>query len=256
MIPPIIHYCWFGHGEMPPLMKRCLKSWKRNCPDWQIIQWNEDNFDVNSTVWTKQAYEAKKYAFVSDYVRLKVLTEMGGVYVDTDLQLLKPLTPYIEHDMFVGFENRNSVASCIIGAKANHLVIAAWLEYYSHREFFANGQMHSEPNVVFMTNDLIARGLVMDNTRQNIDGVDIYPQSWFCPQNMEGENRKRDNNTVAVHHFTSTWRSAQGRKSMKRLKWHSSKLYKILLGIRIFPGKIARKILGNDTVERIKRRIE
>ena len=103
MIPKIIHYCWFGRGEMPKLIKKCIKSWKKFCPDYKIMLWNEDSFDINSTIWTKQAYEAKKYAFVADYVRLYALYNHGGIYLDTDQQLIKKIDCFTEHKAFMGF---------------------------------------------------------------------------------------------------------------------------------------------------------
>ena len=106
MIPKTIHYCWFGHGEMSPMMKKCIRSWKKYCPDYEIIEWNEDNFAIDSTVWTKEAYDAKKYAFVADYVRLKVLYEYGGVYLDTDQELIKPIDIFMRHQCFMGFMER------------------------------------------------------------------------------------------------------------------------------------------------------
>lgn len=254
MIPKIIHYCWFGKGEMPKLMKRCLRSWKKFCPDWKIICWDEDSFDVNSTLWTKQAYEAKKYAFVSDYVRLKALHEMGGVYVDTDLQLIKPLDDYLKHDAFVGFENKISVATCIIGAVAGHPVIRTWLDYYKDRSYIVDGKGNTEPNVIFITKDMVSRGLVIDNTRQSVDGVEVYPQTWFCPQNIEGENREKSRNTVSIHHFTSSWRSPKGQKSMKMAKRRSTKFYKFLIFLRCLPSRGLRRIFGDAAIDRIRKR--
>lgn len=255
MIPKIIHYCWFGRGEMPRLMKKCIKSWKRYCPDWQIIQWNEENFDVNSTVWTSQAYGAKKYAFVSDYVRLKALHEMGGIYLDTDVQLIKPLEAYLEHKAVVCFENKTSIATCLIASEAGHPTIKGWLDYYLDREYMVNGKANSEPNVVFITEDLKNKGLVIDNARQSVAGVEVYPQTWFCPQNIEGENRKKSRNTVAIHHFTSTWRSKQGQKNMKKAKYRSSAFYRTWIAIRLFPKRLIRKILGESRVSSIKERL-
>lgn len=253
MIPKIIHYCWFGRGEMPKLMKKCLKSWKKHCPDWQIIEWNEDNFDISSTLWTKQAYEAKKYAFVSDYVRLWALHKMGGVYLDTDLELRKPLDVFLSHDAFLGFENKISVATCLIGAAAGNRVVHTWLDWYTDRPYLKDGKPNTEPNVIFITEDMIRRGLVINNQQQSVEGIEVYPQSWFCPQNMDGENRARNRNTVSIHHFTSTWRSDRERKNMKRAKWHSTKTYKALIWLRYLPNRIIRKVLGDKFIDNIKK---
>lgn len=255
MIPKIIHYCWFGRGEMPKLMKKCLKSWKKFCPDWQIVRWDEDSFDVNSTLWTKQAYEARKFAFVSDYVRLRALYEMGGVYLDTDVELVKPLDSFLEHRGFLGFENKISIASCVIGAEARHKVTGEWLDWYRDRAYLSDGKINTEPNVVFMTEILKRKGLVVDNRRQTVDDIEVYPQTWFCPQNIEGDDRAKSRKTVAIHYFDSSWRSPQGRKNIKKMQFHSTKIYKTWEKIKIFPQRTIRKIFGDQLVEKLKERI-
>ena len=255
MIPKIIHYCWFGRGKKSALINKCIRSWKKHCPDWEIIEWNEDRFDVSATIWTQQAYEAKKYAFVSDYVRLKALQEMGGVYLDTDVQLFKPLDSFLEHRGFIGFENKSSVATCVIGAEAEHPALARWIDWYRDRAFLIDGQQNTEPNVVFITEDLKAGGLVVDNTRQSVGGMEIYPQTWFCPQNIEGDQRAKSANTVSVHYFDSSWRTPQGRRDLKREQFHSTKFYKTWEKVKVFPQLALRKVLGDETVERIKERL-
>lgn len=255
MIPKVIHYCWFGNGKKSRLIKECIRSWKRRCPDWQLVEWNEDNFDVNSTLWTKQAYDAKKYAFVSDYVRLKALYEMGGVYLDTDVELFKSLNPFLEHEAFIGFENKTSVATCVIGAQAQNHAIKNWLEWYQERAYLVDGKPNTEPNVVFITEDLKAKGLVIDNTRQSIAGVEVYPQTWFCPQNIEGENRSRSKQTVSIHYFDSSWRTPKGRRDLKRAQFHSTKVYRTWEKIKVLPQKTFRKIFGDSTMENLKRKL-
>ena len=252
MIPRIIHYCWFGRGEKSPLIRKCIRSWKRQCPDWEIIEWNEDNFDVNARLWTKQAYEAKKYAFVSDYVRLKALYEMGGVYLDTDVQLIKPLNAFLEHIAFIGFENKQSVATCVIGAQKRNPVIGTWMDWYQNRAYLRDGQPNTEPNVVFITEDLKSRGLTIDNTRQSLEGIEVYPQTWFCPQNIEGEDRVRSRHTVSIHYFDSSWRTPEGRRNLKREQFHSTKLYRGWEWVKILPQKTFRRIFGDDAMEKIK----
>ena len=106
MIPKIIHYCWFGGKPKPELAEKCIESWKKFCPDYEIVEWNEGNFNINSNLYVKQAYEAKKYAFVTDYVRLYALYTQGGIYMDTDVMVLKPLDEYLNHEAFSGFESK------------------------------------------------------------------------------------------------------------------------------------------------------
>ena len=120
-VPKIIHYCWFGGNPKPKLAEKCIKSWKKFCPDYQIIEWNEENFDVSAAPeYVCQAYAAKRWAFVTDYVRLKAMTEMGGIYMDTDVELVKPLTPFLAHDAFAGFETDASVQTGLLAVRAFH----------------------------------------------------------------------------------------------------------------------------------------
>ena len=115
MIPKTIHYCWFGGNPLPPLAVKCIKSWKKYCPDYEIIEWSEKNFDVSSApLYVRQAYEAKKWAFVTDYVRLYAMTTCGGVYMDTDVELVKPIDTYLSHEAFSGFEDDTCIPPIIL----------------------------------------------------------------------------------------------------------------------------------------------
>lgn len=255
MIPKIIHYCWFGRGEMPKLMKKCLKSWKKFCPDWKIVRWDEDSFDIGSTLWTKQAYEARKFAFVSDYVRLKALYEMGGVYLDTDVELVQSIDKFLEHDAFSGFESVDTVQTGIIGAEKENAVIKSWLDYYEDRAYLVDGKPVMVPNVSHITENLKARGLVMDDSLQVIDGMAIYPQTWFCPLSAVSIQRKITENTHVMHYFTSTWRTDKAKKDFARVKRHQRRWYRALVWLRYLPNRLARKLLGNGTMDKIKKKM-
>lgn len=255
MIPKVIHYCWFGRGEMPKLMKKCLKSWKKFCPDWKIIRWDEDSFDIGSTLWTKQAYEAGKFAFVSDYVRLKALYEMGGVYLDTDVELVQSIDKFLEHDAFSGFESVDTVQTGIIGAEKENAVIKSWLDYYEDRAYLVDGKPVMVPNVSHITENLKARGLVMDDSLQIIDGMAIYPQTWFCPLSAVSIQRKITENTHVMHYFTSTWRTDKAKKDFARVKRHQRRWYRALVWLRYLPNRLARKLLGNGTMDKIKKKM-
>lgn len=255
MIPKVIHYCWFGRGEMPKLMKKCLKSWKKYCPDWEIIQWNEDNFDVNSVLWTKQAYETKKYAFVSDYVRLKALYEIGGVYLDTDVELIQPIDNFLEHKAFSGFESSNLVQTGIIGAQKKHILIESWLQWYADRPYLIDGKPEMTPNVSFITEDLKARGLKMDDSRQVIDGMAIYPQTWFCPLSAVSIEKKITADTHVLHYFTSTWRTEKSKKDFARVKRHQRGWYRAWEHVKILPQKTFRRIFGDMAMEKLKKKL-
>ena len=260
MIEKVIHYCWFGKGEMSNKMKKCLNSWKKYCPNYRIIEWNEDNFDIESTQWTKEAYAVKKYAFVSDYVRLKVLYEHGGIYMDTDVELIKPIDPFLKHHAFSGFEGPESAPTGIIAAEKNHHVIKRWLDWYKDRPYLVESRPNMDPNVSFMTADLIEHGLVMDNTKQVVDDMIIYPQTFFCPLYLDKFETCMSRNTVCIHHFTSTWRSAEELKKFRKAKFRNEKWYQkleyIVYYIRYFPQKSLRKILGDEMIESIKKRVK
>lgn len=255
MIPKVIHYCWFGRGEMPKLMKKCVKSWDKFCPGWKVVLWNEDTFDVNSTIWTKQAYEAKKYAFVTDYVRLKALYEQGGVYMDADVELVQPIDRFLEHEAFSGFESADTAPTGIIAAEAGQQVIKGWLDYYTDRPYLVDGRPNMDPNVSFMTRDLRQRGMKMDDSLQNIDGMVIYPQTWFCPLSVVEIEKKITADTHAIHHFTSTWRTEKAKKDFARVKWHQTKRYKFLVWLRYLPSRTARKLFGDDAIEGLKKKL-
>lgn len=255
MIPKIIHYCWFGRGEMPKLMKKCVKSWDKYCPGWKIVLWNEDNFDVNSTIWTKQAYEARKFAFVTDYVRLKALYEQGGVYMDADVELVQPIDEFLKHEAFSGFESPTTVPTGIIAAQAGQQVIKGWLDWYTDRPYLIDGKPNMDPNVSFMTQDLMNRGLVMDDSLQDIDGMVIYPQTWFCPLCVVEIEKKITPDTHAIHHFTSTWRTEKAKKDFARVRRHQRKWYKALIWLRYLPNRTVRKILGERGVENLKNKL-
>ena len=134
-IPKVIHYCWFGKNPLPELAVKCINSWKKYCPDYEIIEWNENNFDLNSVTYVKEAYEAKKWAFITDYVRLFVLYEYGGVYMDTDVELLKPIDSFLTLDAFSGFESSNAVPTGIISSRKNFKFIKELLDYYNDKHF-------------------------------------------------------------------------------------------------------------------------
>lgn len=254
MIPKRIHYCWFGRGEMPKLVKRCIKSWKKYCSDWEIILWNEDSFDINSTLWTKQAYECRKYAFVADYVRLKAMYEMGGVYLDSDVELVGPIDEFLRHEAFSGFENPESIPTGIMASEAGQQVIGRWLDWYKDRPYIVDGKPDMNPNVAFMTRDLVSRGLVLNNTYQVVDGFAMYPQTYFCPLDIYSVQHCRSDKTVAIHYFTSSWRSEKARQGMKLARKRSTKRYKAWYWLQCLPSRILRKLFGDKRIDSLRKR--
>jgi mannosyltransferase OCH1-like enzyme len=248
MIPKVIHYCWFGSGELTPLLKKCISSWKEYCPDYEIIEWNESNFDVNSNCWTREAYEQKKYAFVSDYVRLEVLYKHGGIYLDTDIELTKKIDKFLMHEAFSGFENDKYVQTGIIGSVSGHIVIKKFLEYYNNLHFVnEDGSKKDLPNVRIVTRILQDEGLIVNNKFQAPTGFSVYPRTYFCPIDADG-NRDFSRNTYCIHHFTSSWRSYKEQKEVAFMhKWYFPIYKKTLLAVI----KYVKKLIGKNNARKL-----
>ena len=182
MIPKIIHYCWFGGKPKPELAEKCIESWQRMCPDYEIREWNEEKFDINSNRYVKEAYEAKKFAFVTDYVRLYAMYTEGGIYMDTDVMVLKPLDEYLKHEAFSGFESKKKIPTGIMAAEKGHHLFGELLKYYDTARFLKDdGTLDMTTNVEIITNMLTPKGFVPNGEYQVIDGMAFYPQNVFCP---------------------------------------------------------------------------
>lgn len=203
MIPKKIHYCWFGRGDKPKAAKKCIESWKKYCPDYEIIEWNEDNFDVNINGYTKMCYENKKYAFLSDYVRLVVVAKYGGVYFDTDVELIKSIDNLMVYDGFFGFENNDYVATGLgFGSIANGTAIEAMVKEY---DFFLAGDKGVETCPKINTNALKKLGLITDGSYQTVGGAVIFPVDYFNPYDSATGRLKKTDNTVSIHWYSAAW---------------------------------------------------
>lgn len=206
-IPKTIHYCWFGRGEKPVIVKKCINSWKNTLGDYQIIEWNEDNFDINSNEYVKESYENKKYAFVSDYVRVHALYHMGGIYLDTDVEVYKSLDEFLEEDSFWGFEEKNYIATSTIGAKQGNELIKQFLDYYEDKSYNEMAKNIEEfTNVKIVTNIFKKIGFEMSGKKQTIDNIGtIYPQEYFSPYDYINYYDKKTDKTYTMHHFYKSW---------------------------------------------------
>lgn len=209
LIPKIINYCWFGKQPMPELAQKCLKSWDNYLPDYKKVLWNEDSFDVGSVQFTREAYQCKKYAFVSDYVRLYALYHNGGIYMDTDVEVVNNLDEFLECPAFSGFEKTNFIPTGIIGAVPHHPWIKRFLDYYEDKSFlWRDGSMDLTPNVLFMSNISENEfGLKRDRNEFQVlkDDVHIYPNDYFCPMTWETRQIHLTKNTRTIHHFAASW---------------------------------------------------
>lgn len=247
MIPKIIHYCWFGGSEKPESVTKCIESWKIFCKDFEIKEWNEDNFDVNSIPYVKEAFEKKKWAFVSDYARLYILSNNGGIYMDTDVELVKNIDDFLVHKAFGGYEYDNIIASSLIGCEKNNNWIRYLLSYYDDKHFInTDGSLNIITNTVTISRMTIEKyNVKLDGKLTKIEnGIFIYPKRYFCPK-LPGKSRvKITSDTYAIHHFDCSW--LEGNKTIINFKLRNSeklfKMKKVL--IKIFGEEIFKKIRG------------
>lgn len=207
-IPKVIHYCWFGKSEKPNIVNDCIESWKNNLREYRIIEWNEENFDININKFVRQAYYEKKYAFVSDYVRVYVLYNYGGIYMDTDVEVYKEFgDELLGNESFWGFEEKNFIATSIIGAKKGNKFIKKFLDSYSNKEFsLENKKGDMITNVEIVSKMIEKIGIRLDGTYQKIDGIGtFYPQEYFSPYDYINCYSKVTENTYTIHHFYKSW---------------------------------------------------
>lgn len=213
MIPKVIHYCWFGGNPYPDLVLNCIASWKKFCPDYEIKEWNESNFNIHENSYIQEAYEAHKWAFVTDYVRLKVLYEYGGIYMDTDVEVCGSLDMFLTHVAFSGFETADKITTGIMASHARHPFFKAFMEYYDDRHFcLGNGQYDLKTNVETITEIALKRGLRLNNELQTVGGMTFYPNDFFCPKDYKTGIIRKTDRTVCIHHFDGSWHTEQERK--------------------------------------------
>lgn len=242
MIPKIIHYCWFGSNPLPESAKRCIESWRKYLPDYEIKEWNETNIDVNLIPYTAQAYAAKKYAFVSDYIRFKVLYEFGGIYFDTDVEVIKPFDRIIEDGSFMGFEenpslkNGNAFKGNVnpglgMGAISGLGLFEEVIKKYNNMYFInEDGSLNQKTVVEYTTKILVKHGLTNVQGIQHIAGVNIYPAEYFNPLNDNTGRLNITKNTYSVHWYSKSWINEHPlRRKLSRLSHR-------ILGTKLVPS--------------------
>ena len=237
-IPKVIHYCWFGRGELPRLAEKCIQSWKKYCPDYEIVCWNEDNFDINQNKYAREAYEAGKWAFVSDYVRLKVMYDEGGIYLDTDVELIKPLDPLIEENGYMGFDDRGIISTGLGFAceKGNDLVAALLADYDNISFVLPDGTYDITPCPDRNAKVFERLGMDISNHNQLFMGIRMLPEDYLCPMKYYTGKKMITPNTYSIHYFCASWTSSTTKRTM---------LLKRIIGVRLYDklyGKFLHKI--------------
>ena len=235
MIPKVIHYCWFGRGKLPALTKRCIASWKKYCPDYEIVEWNEDNFDVNLNAYTRYCFENKKWAFLSDYARLLVVYQNGGIYFDTDVELIASPTPLLDCGAFYGFENDHFISSGLgFGAIKGHPTLKKMLDRYESMPVRLDGSIELIGCPIINTDALASFGFRPDGSMQTVGDVIVYPKEYFNPLDDTTGKMKKTANTFSVNHYGKTW---MRRKSVIR-----SRLMRPI-----------HRLFGNDVFTKLRR---
>ena len=241
-IPKVIHYCWFGHSQKGEKEQRCIESWKKFCPDYKIIEWNEDNYDINSHPFVSNAYVRKKWAFVSDFARLDIIYQYGGVYLDTDVEIIKPIDDLLSVQMYAGFEDVRCVNLGLgFGAEKKHPYIKEMMEAYDTLSFPDNdADLMKIACPIIQTDVLKNHGLVPNGESQKIMDCSVYSIDYFSPKSFETGIITLTANTYSIHHFNMSWFS-KDEQWLRNKEWvliDKYKKCKLIARILIFPDKL------------------
>lgn len=256
MIPKKIHYCWFGENEKPLLVIQCIKSWQKYCPGYEIMEWNSNNYDVHKNKYMEQAYQAKRWGFVSDYARLDIIYQYGGIYLDTDVELIRSLDDLLETDGYIGFEKKADEEGDEVyvntgqgfGASAFHPVVKAMLDIYKEIDFVEQEKENLKTCPYYNTAALVKLGMKKENVEQEICKFHIYPAEYFCPINWKSHKCELTDNTYSIHHFEASWLTEKEKKKRKYLRNMDCMIH--------LPNRICRSILGKERYENIKEKIK
>ena len=239
MIPKVIHYCWFGYKPLSVFAVKCIASWKKFFPDYEIKEWNETNYDVHSIPYIHEAYEAKKYAFVSDYVRFDILYRYGGLYFDTDVEVIKSMDAIIAKGPFMGCEKNADTKGATtptvapglgLGVKPGLGLYGELLQLYAGLHFVkVDGTLNLKTVVDYTTELLCKHGLRNINEVQECAGVWIYPQEYFCPISVDDGKLRITSNTVSIHHYSQSWQSPVRKYGRKLALWVGGERFKRIL---------------------------
>lgn len=226
----MIHYCWFGGNPLPELAQKCIASWKKYCTDYEIVRWDETTFDLHYNDYVWEAYQAKKWAFITDVVRLYALVNTGGIYMDTDVEVLKPLDDLLHYHAVSGFESANSIPTGLMASEKGFPLFQRLLHDYDGAHFvLPDGMLDTTTNVVRITNQCLQSGLVLNNQLQTIEGFTLFPNDYFCPKDYVTRAIRLTENTYTIHHFDGSWKTEEERyvSALKqRYPWAPLRIFK------------------------------
>ncbi|MCM1577549.1 MAG: glycosyl transferase [Ruminococcus sp.] len=235
MIPKIIHYCWFGGKPLTELAQRCIASWKKFCPDYEIIRWDESNMDISSIAYMKEAYEEKAWAFVSDVARLQAVMKYGGIYLDTDVELIKPLDDLLSNNAFAAIEENDRYFVALglgFGAQKGSEFVKALLESYEGRHFRQeDGTSDRTAAPLYQSGLMQSMGFNGKNENQQVADALIYSSEYFCPKSQRTGVLKITDRSYSIHHYNGSW------KTREEISYIKCK-HKILQNFGSFPGNI------------------
>lgn len=223
MIPRTVHYCWFGGTELPPLERSCMETWPSVLQHYEIRRWDESNSDLDAIPYMRQAYERGRFAFASDVMRMLVLYEHGGIYLDTDVELLGGFDTLLDCPAFAGFENRTNVGTAVIGAEPGNEVIGKMLDYYRAHNFVdARGHEDTMTNVKVLERILQRDyGLARTSEAQNLGVIQVQPRAVFAPRRIGDEEWAVEASTLAIHHFSGSWLTERERRRGRSRIWRA-----------------------------------
>lgn len=253
MIPKVIHYCWFGNGEKSELVLKCIESWKKYCPDYEIIEWNENNYDVTKNRYMREAYEEKRWGFVPDYARIDIVYQNGGIYLDTDVEVVKNFDSLLNNESFFGFERGGEAYQVNLGSgfgsiKGNE-ILKKIMDYYDKCSFKnSDGTLNLTPSPIINSKTFIENGFIMNNQYQNVLGNIVLPFDYLAPLHWANMKGKPTKNTVSIHHYNTSWLSDEEKKARRRTT--------IKHNIIHFPNRIIKTVLGKKKYEKLKAKVK
>lgn len=247
MIPKIIHYCWLSGEPYPPLVKQCIESWHKHLPDYEFILWDTHRIDIHSNKWLKEAFDNKKYAFAADYIRCYALYNFGGIYLDSDVEVLKNFDIFLNSKSFIGYDSTGAIEAAIVGAEPNCQWLGLALQHYANRPFVKqDGRFDMQP-IPRLFNTVLHKCYRFNDTPdqlQKLSDVTLYPYDYFSPKNYQTKKVNKTHNTHSIHHFDGAWIDDSYKIKLKKL------LHTILNGI--FGNQLYIKVL--NIIRRYKKR--